>query len=115
MRVNTIAYVIPQKLPLDALLAPLMAADDAIARLDERARSSPFRDGWITRLLYREACASRLAAGDLVHLEDLVLLDGGALTTTMTPDLSSAWHVLGVWRRASKSDAGELQIGRAHV
>ena len=108
MRVNTIAYVIPQKLPLDALLAPLMAADDAIARLDERARSSPLRDGWMTRLLYREACASRLAAGELVHLEDLVLLDGGALTTTMTPDLSSAWHVLGVWRRASKSDAGEL-------
>jgi len=106
--VNSIAYAIPEKLPLGAVLAPLMVADDAIARLDERARSSPLRDGWIARLLYREACASRLAAGELVHLEDLVLLDGGALTTTMTADLSSAWHVLGVWRRAGKADPVEL-------
>ena len=63
-------------------------------------------------MLVREACASRLAAGELVHLEDLVLLDGGALTTTMTPDLSSAWHVLGVWRRASKADPAELLRSR---
>ena len=101
---NSIAYVIPEKLPLNAILAPLLAAEDAIARLDERARQSHLREGWIARLLYREACASRLAVGELVHLEDLVLLDGGALTTTMTPDLSSAWHVLGVWRRAGKAD-----------
>lgn len=103
--VNSVGYAIPEKLPLNAILAPLLAAEDAIARLDERARNSPLREGWIERLLYREACASRLAAGELVHLEDLVLLDGDALTTTMTPDLSSAWHVLGVWRRASKADA----------
>ena len=101
---------------------PLMAADDAIARLDERCRfqrnagqdfsnngrTLSLRDGWLARLLYREACASRLAAGELVHVEDLVLLDGGALATTMTPDLSSAWHVLGVWRRACKADPMEL-------
>ena len=105
---NSIAYTIPEKLPLNVILAPLLAAEDAIARLDERARNSPLREGWIARLLYREACASRLAAGELVHLEDLVLLDGGALTTTMTPDLSSAWHVLGVWRRAGKADPAEL-------
>ena len=101
---NSIAYVLPEKLPLSAVLSPLLAAEDAIARLDERAKYSPLREGWTTRLLYREACASRLAAGELVHLEDLVLLDGSVLTTTMTPDLSSAWHVLGVWRRASKAD-----------
>ena len=100
---NSIAYAIPEKLPLSAILAPLLAAEDAIARLDERARNSPLREGWIARLLYREACASRLAAGELVHLEDLVLLDGGALSTTMTPDLSSAWHVLSVWRRANNA------------
>lgn len=106
--VNSVAYAIPEKLPLNAILAPLLAAEDALARLDERARHSPLRDGWTARMLLREACASRLGAGELVHLEDLVLLDGGALTTTMTPDLSSAWHVLGVWRRASKADPVEL-------
>ena len=36
MRVNTIVYVFPEKLPLNAILLPLMAADDAISRLDER-------------------------------------------------------------------------------
>ena len=108
MLVNSIAYVMPEKVPSASFLTQLMAADDAIARLDERARTSPLRDGWMARMLYREACASRLAAGELVHLEDLVLLDGGALTTTMTPDLSSAWHVLGVWRRALKIDPIDL-------
>ena len=96
---NSIDYFIPENLLGEPLLGPLMAADDAISRLDERARTSPLREGWTRRLLYREACASRLAAGELVHLEDLVLLDGGALTRTMTPDLSSAWHVLTVWQR----------------
>ena len=110
--VKTITYALPEELPLQALLAPLLAADDAIARLDERARISPLREGWLARMLYREACASRLAAGELVHLEDLVLLDGGALTTTMTPDLSSAWHVLGVWRRASNANPVELLRSR---
>ena len=103
MVVKSITYTHSENLPLKDFLDPLMAADDALARLDERARNTPLRDGWISRMLYREACASRLAAGELVHLEDLVLLDGGALTTTMTPDLSSAWHVLGVWRRAYRA------------
>lgn len=106
--VTSIAYAIPEKLPLDALLAPLLAADEAITRLDDRLRTSTLREGWTARTLYREAVACRLAQGEFVHLEDLVLLDGGALATTMTPELSSAWHVLGVWRRASKTDAAEL-------
>ncbi len=108
MLVSSNTYAIPEKLPSASFLTHLMAADDAIARLDERARTSPLREGWMARMLYREACASRLAAGELVHFDDLVLLDGGALTTTMTPDLSSAWHVLCVWRRALKIDPVEL-------
>ena len=68
---KTIAYVIPEKLPIEQNLLPMMAVDDVISRLDERVsfsnkyRTPSLRDGWMNRLLYREACASRLAAGEL--------------------------------------------------
>jgi hypothetical protein len=106
--VKTASYENPENLLSGPLLDPLLRAEDALARLDERARTSPLREGWQARLLYGEACASRLAEGELVHLEDLVLLDNGALMGGITPDLSSAWHVLGVWRKAAKLDAAEL-------
>jgi hypothetical protein len=112
LAVKSIAYEIPENLLSGPLLAPLLdallRAEDVLARLDERARTSPLRAGWQQRLLYGEACASRLAEGELVHLEDLVLLDNGALSGGITPDLSSAWHALGVWRKAVKGDAAAL-------
>jgi hypothetical protein len=67
-------------LRLDALpwarLAPsLAAAEDALARLDERIARSPIRDGWCARNRFTEAVSSLLLDGTLVQLEDLVLQD----------------------------------------
>jgi hypothetical protein len=76
--VQSASYEIPENLLSGPLVDPLLRAEDALASLDERARSSALREGWQARLLYGEACASRLAEGELVHLEDLVLLDNGA-------------------------------------
>jgi hypothetical protein len=59
------------------LIAPLSAADDGLARLDERLRISPVRDGLIARTEFAEACAALWAEGELVQLEDLVLHDAG--------------------------------------
>lgn len=106
---NSITYEIPEKLLSSPDLTSLLVrAEDAVARLDERARVSPLRDGWQQRLLFGEACACLDAERELVHLEDLVLLDGGALQGMVCPALSRAWHVLGVWRKAVRGDASRL-------
>ena len=45
-------------IPWDMLAAPLAVAEDAVARLDERLRNSPVREGWIARTHFSDACAS---------------------------------------------------------
>src|SRR5260370_32402495 len=66
-------YPIPDPLPWAQLAGPLATAEDSLARLDERLAKSPIRDGWIARTHYTDACASLWLAGELVHLEDLLL------------------------------------------
>jgi len=58
-----------------ALDGPVAAAEDALARLDERLGSSPIRGGWVSRTHFTDACACLWLQGALVHLEDLVLHD----------------------------------------
>ncbi len=43
---------------LAELMGPLSAADDALARLDERLRASPVRAGVLARADAAEACAA---------------------------------------------------------
>lgn len=50
-------------------------ANEALLRLDERLKSSLFREGYQSRSDFREACANLSMQGQLVDLEDLVLLD----------------------------------------
>src|SRR4051812_42891189 len=64
------AYVIPDPLPWTALAGPLAAAEDALARLDERLGASPIREGWTSRTHFMDACGSLGLQGELVHLED---------------------------------------------
>jgi hypothetical protein len=105
--VNFIAYDMAA-LPTEALLEPLLSAQEAIARLDERARRSPHRDAWMQRLLFHEACACQLFEGDLVHLEDLVLLDGHAYSGAPSMALSSTLEILKTWRAGETGDTGGL-------
>jgi len=62
-------------LPWTRLAGPLAAAEDGLARLDERLRTSGIRDGFISRTHFQDACANLWLAGELVSLEDLVLHD----------------------------------------
>lgn len=77
-------------------------------RLDERARRCSERDGWRQRLLFDEAVACQLTEGDLVHLEDLVLLDGCVRVGPATVPLAQAHYVLRTWRHALQCDAVDL-------
>jgi hypothetical protein len=87
-------YKIPDPMPWDRLVGPLIAAEDALAKLDERLRQSPIRDGFISRSHFDDACASLWLAGDFVHIEDLVLHDAGRNIRAPTHDLTRAHAVL---------------------
>ena len=63
-------YKLPDPMPWSPLVAPLVQAEDALARLDERLRASSVRDGWISRTHFTEGCAALWLEGELVHLED---------------------------------------------
>jgi hypothetical protein len=92
-------YQIPDPLPWIQLAGPLAAAEDSLARLDERLAKSPIRDGWVARTHYTDACASLWLEGELVHLEDLVLHDAGMDIRAPTHELTRARAVLRTRRR----------------
>ncbi|WP_041751839.1 RHE_PE00001 family protein [Bradyrhizobium sp. BTAi1] len=92
-------YDIPDPLPWTLLAGPLAAAEDSLARLDERLAKSPIRDGWIARTHFADACASLWLEGELVHLDDLVLHDAGMDVRAPTHELTHAHAVLRARRR----------------
>lgn len=100
------SYQILDPLPWTQIAGPLAAAEDALARLDERLATSPIRDGWIARTHFADACASLWLDGALVHLDDLVLHDAGMDVRPPTHELTRAHAVLRARRRiaAAKPD-----------
>src|SRR3954447_17260243 len=100
------AYVLPDPLPWTMLAGPLAAAEDALARLDERLGQSPIRKGWVSRTHFLDACASLWLQGELVHLEDLVLHDAGMAQRAPTHELTRAHAVLRTRRRIASTEPG---------
>src|SRR3954470_8347542 len=97
-------YVMPDPLPWSDLAGPLAAAEDGLARLDERLGASPIREGWISRTHLLDACASLGLQGALVHLEDLVRHDAEMDLRAPTHDLTRAHAVLRTRRRIAAAD-----------
>jgi hypothetical protein len=89
----------PDSLPWRELAGPLARAEDALARLDERLRASPIRQGFIERTHFADACASLWIEGELAHLEDLVLHDAHMDARAPTPELLRAARVLAARRQ----------------
>src|SRR5919112_4287099 len=100
------AYAIPSPLPWAAVAGPMVAAEDALARLDDRLGQSQIREGWISRTHFVDACASLWLQGELVHLEDLVLHDAGMDIRTPTHELTRAHAVLRTRRRIAAAEPG---------
>ena len=97
---------VPDPLPWRELAWPLARAEDALARLDERLRTSPIRDGWIARTHFSDAAAALWLEGELVHLEDLVLHDAGMDIRVPTHELTRAHTVLRARRRIADAAPG---------
>ena len=92
-------YQVPDSLPWTKIAGPLAAAEDSLARLDERLAKSPIRTGWIARTHFTDAAACLWLEGELVHLEDLVLHDARMDIRTPTHELTRAHTVLRTRRR----------------
>ena len=97
-------YKIPDPMPWDRLVGPLTAAEDALAKLDERLRQSPIRHGFVARSHFDDACASLWLTGDFVEREDLVLHDAGRNVRAPTHDLTRAHAVLCARRLIANAD-----------
>jgi hypothetical protein len=96
-------YPMPDPLPWAQLAGPLGAAEDGLARLDERLATSQIRDGWIARTHFADACASLWLEGELVHLDDLVLHDAGMDVRAPTHELARSHAVLRARRRIAEA------------
>lgn len=86
------------------VLEVFFRVDEALSKLDERAKLSTLQAAWSQRVLYRNACAAMHTQNCLVYLEDLVLLDGHAFSGTMYPDLSCALGILKLWQKGLQED-----------
>nr|WP_306440514.1 RHE_PE00001 family protein [Mesorhizobium sp. SARCC-RB16n] len=83
-----------------------MRAEDQLARLDERARRSPVTSGFIERGHFFDAAASMWVAGELVHVEDLVLHDAHMDVRAPTHELVIAHSILRTRRRIAAAEPG---------
>jgi len=90
---------LPSSVSFERLQAPFESASDALARFDERLRSSPVAEAFVLRAHFHDACAALWRAGEFVQLEDLVLHDAGMDVRTPTHELVRAHAVLLARRR----------------
>jgi hypothetical protein len=93
--------------PDEQLFSALALAEDAVSRLDERARSSGFVAGWRDRADVRAVTAAMASTGQLVHPEDLILHDLHA--DARLPD-SSVIQARGLLRARRKAWAGGEEL-----
>ncbi|MBG0808170.1 DUF1612 domain-containing protein [Methylosinus sp. H3A] len=85
---------LPASVSFERLQAPFESASDALARFDERLRSSPVAEAFVLRAHFHDACAALWRAGEFVQLEDLVLHDAGMDVRTPTHELVRAHAIL---------------------
>lgn len=90
---------------VNTLLPDLVRAEDALARLDERALRSSVGEGFAERRHFFDAVGAMWVAGELVHVEDLVLHDAHMDTRTPSHELTIAHGVLRARRRIWTGDA----------
>ncbi|MEY9558276.1 hypothetical protein ABIA23_005088 [Sinorhizobium fredii] len=89
-----------------ALLPGLIAAEDGLARLDERAARHVVAEGFRERGQFFDAAAALWVAGELVHVEDIVLHDSHMDARAPSHELTIAHAVLRARRRLELAEPG---------
>ena len=88
----------------ETLLGPIAAAEDALARLDERVARSEVGPGFAERADFFDSVSSMWVGGELVHLEDLVLHDAQMDIRAPSHELVIAHRIVRARRRVSRND-----------
>ena len=91
---------------LQTLLPAIAGAEDALARLDERVARSPVGQGFAERSHFFDAAGALWVAGELVHVEDLVLHDAHMDSRAPSHELVIAHSVLRIRRRIETANPG---------
>lgn len=102
---------ITRTIPWAEIAGPLVQAEDAVARLDERLARSPVREGFVERFHFHDAAAALWLEGELVHVEDVVLHDAHMDIRTPTHELTRAHAVLRA-RRQIFGNIPDWALGR---
>lgn len=89
---------------LQMLCSASIDAEDRLARLDERAGRHPVAEGFRERGQFFDAASALWVAGELVHVEDLVLHDAHMDARAPTHELTIAHAILRTRRRIWLSD-----------
>ena len=89
-----------------ALLGSISAAEDALARLDERVARSEVGSGYAERADFFDSISSMWVAGELVHLEDLVLHDAQMDVRAPSHELVVAHRIVRARRRIARNHPG---------
>ncbi|WP_431323928.1 RHE_PE00001 family protein [Rhizobium sp. YTU87027] len=84
---------------LVSLLPTIVEAEDRLARLDERAARAAVAGGFAERRHFFDAVGALWIAGELVHVEDLVLHDARMDSRTPSHELTIAHSILRARRR----------------
>jgi hypothetical protein len=95
-----------EKLTHETLLGPTAAAEDALARLDERVARSEVGPGFAERADFFDSVSSMWVGGELVHLEDLVLHDARMDIRAPSHELVIAHRIVRARRRLSRNGPG---------
>ncbi|WP_127524554.1 RHE_PE00001 family protein [Mesorhizobium sp. Z1-4] len=90
----------------ETLLGPIAAAEDALARLDERVARSEVGPGFAERADFFESVSSMWVGGELVHIEDLVLHDAQMDIRAPSHELVIAHRIVRTRRRISRNEPG---------
>ena len=104
---KNIGYLNEPLSPDEQVFSALARAEDAVSRLDERARSSGFVAGWRDRADVRAVTAAMWSAGQLVHPEDLIL--HGLHADVRLPD-SGVVQARGLLRARQKAWGGGEEL-----
>ena len=93
---------------VEGVFLGLARAEDSVSRLDARAQTCPFSEGWAARVDFAEANSWGWVSGEIVDMEDLVLHD--AQMDARLPDqaLRATYGVVRA-RRKARGAGGELQ------
>lgn len=94
------------KLNHETLLGPIAAAEDALARLDERVARSEAGPGFAERADFFDSVSNMWVAGELVHLEDLVLHDAHMDIRAPSHELVIAHRIVRARRRVARDEPG---------